>query len=170
MTTDHRDPYPNHRANVGIALFNSKGEVWLGRRDATPGPWNWQLPQGGIDADEDHQTAALRELHEETGVRPDLVSYLGEIDGWLTYDYPADVRDDPRFRKKRHLGQKQRWFAFRYLGKNREIDLTGHDEVEFDQWRWGQLSQIPELIIPWKRTVYVTVADRFAKFSHPAPT
>ena len=159
------DPFPHHRANVGIALFNASGQVWLGRREATPPPWNWQLPQGGIDPDEDAQTAALRELEEETGIDRSRVRYLGEIEGWLAYDYPPDVREDPRFHKKRHLGQKQRWFALRFLGTDTDIDLERHGEVEFDAWRWGDLKDIPDLIIPWKRDVYVQVAEAFARFS-----
>lgn len=159
------DPFPHHRANVGIALFNASGQVWLGRREATPPPWNWQLPQGGIDPDEDAQTAALRELEEETGIDRGRVRYLGEIEGWLAYDYPPDVREDPRFHKKRHLGQKQRWFALRFLGTDADIDLERHGEVEFDAWRWGDLKDIPDLIIPWKREVYVKVAEAFARFS-----
>lgn len=159
------DPFPHHRANVGIALFNASGQVWLGRREATPPPWNWQLPQGGIDPDEDAQTAALRELEEETGIDRARVRYLGEIEGWLAYDYPPDVREDPRFHKKRHLGQKQRWFALRFLGTDADIDLERHGEVEFDAWRWGDLKDIPDLIIPWKRDVYVKVAEAFARFS-----
>jgi putative (di)nucleoside polyphosphate hydrolase len=159
------DPFPHHRANVGIALFNASGQVWLGRREATPPPWNWQLPQGGIDPDEDAQTAALRELEEETGIDRGRVRYLGEIEGWLAYDYPPDVREDPRFHKKRHLGQKQRWFALRFLGTDADIDLERHGEVEFDAWRWGDLKDIPDLIIPWKRDVYVQVAEAFARFS-----
>jgi putative (di)nucleoside polyphosphate hydrolase len=159
------DPFPHHRANVGIALFNASGQVWLGRREATPPPWNWQLPQGGIDPHEDAQTAALRELEEETGIDRGRVRYLGEIEGWLAYDYPPDVREDPRFHKKRHLGQKQRWFALRFLGTDADIDLERHGEVEFDAWRWGDLKDIPDLIIPWKRDVYVQVAEAFARFS-----
>lgn len=169
MAAQPNDPYPHHRANVGIALFNHSGAVWLGRREATPGPWNWQLPQGGIDAGEDAQAAALRELQEETGIPAEVVAYLGEIKGWLAYDYPADVREDPRFHKKRHLGQKQRWFAFRFKGEDSQIDLSAHAEVEFDAWRWGRLSEIPELIIPWKRDVYETVAASFAVFADGAP-
>ena len=156
------DPYPGHRANVGIVLFNSDGLVWLGRRDSTPPPWQWQLPQGGIDAGEDPAAAALRELEEETGISTDLVSPLGRTQDWLAYDYPPEVRDDPRFRKKRHLGQKQLWFAYRFLGADSAFDLEQHDEVEFDAWRWAPLAEVPDLIIPWKRDVYLEVVRVFA--------
>ena len=159
------DPYPHHRPNVGIALFNPAGQIWLGRREGTPGPWNWQLPQGGIDAGEDARTAALRELEEETGIPASAVEIIGEIPGWIAYDYPPDVREDPRFVKKRHLGQKQRWFALRFNGSDSDIDLASHAEVEFDTWRWGDLSEIPDLIIPWKRHVYVQVVEAFQAFS-----
>ena len=56
------DPLAQHRPNVGVVLFNPGGLVWLGRRVNTPGPYNWQLPQGGVDAGEDWASAALREL------------------------------------------------------------------------------------------------------------
>tara|TARA_R110000868_G_scaffold32607_2_gene118640 strand:- start:2334 stop:2831 length:498 start_codon:yes stop_codon:yes gene_type:complete len=164
MTTAD-DLWPNHRANVGIALFNAGGQVWLGRREGTPPPWNWQLPQGGMDKGEAAETAALRELEEETGIRSDRVEPLGHIANWIAYDYPPDVREDPRFHKKRHLGQKQRWFAFRFLGRDSDIDLNRHAEVEFDAWRWGELSEIPDLIIPWKRDVYEQVVHAFARFA-----
>jgi len=125
------------------------------------------LPQGGIDPGESPETAALRELEEETGITADTVTLIGDIPGWLAYDYPPDVREDPRFRKKRHLGQKQRWFALRFSGRDTDIDLERHGEVEFDAWRWGDLSEIPNLIIPWKRDVYQQVAEAFAKFAVP---
>lgn len=159
------DPYPQHRANVGIALFNTKGQVWTGRRNATPPPWQWQLPQGGIDDGETAADAAFRELFEETGIKPDQVTLLGEIEDWLAYDYPPDVRDDPKFRKKRHLGQKQRWFAMRFTGSDTDFNLDAHGEVEFDAWRWGTLLEIPDLIIPWKRDVYREVVRAFARFA-----
>ncbi len=159
------DAWPHHRANVGIALFNAQGQVWLGRRDDTPPPWNWQLPQGGMDEGETPEFAALRELEEETGIRSELVEPLGDIPGWLAYDYPPEVREDPRFHKKRHLGQKQRWFALRFHGSDADIDLKRHVEVEFDAWRWGELSEIPDLIIPWKRDVYLQVVEAFRGFA-----
>ncbi len=159
------DPWPVHRANVGIALFNPQGQIWLGRRDNTPPPWNWQLPQGGMENGETAEIAALRELEEETGIRAEHVKPLGQIPGWLAYDYPPEVRENPRFHKKRHLGQKQRWLAFRFHGSDADIDLQRYGEVEFDAWRWGALSEIPELIIPWKRDVYVRVVEAFAAFA-----
>ena len=165
------DPYPHHRPNVGIALFNAKGQVWLGRRDGTPGPWNWQLPQGGIDAGEDARVAALRELEEETGIPARSVEIIDEIPGWIAYDYPPDVRDDPRFARKRHLGQKQRWFAYRFDGTVSDFNLEAHGEVEFCDWRWGDLSELPGLIIPWKRATYEQVVAAFERFStDPTPS
>ena len=119
------------------------------------------MPQGGIDAGEDARVAALRELEEETGIPGRSVEIIDEIPGWIAYDYPPDVREDPRFHKKRHLGQKQRWFALRFHGEDSEIDLACHAEVEFDAWRWGELAEIPDLIIPWKRDVYVRVVEAF---------
>ncbi len=118
-----------------------------------------------MDPGEAAEAAALRELEEETGIRPDRVEPLGNIPGWLAYDYPPDVREDPRFHKKRHLGQKQRWFAFRFHGCDADIDLKCHAEVEFDAWRWGELVEIPELIIPWKRDVYVQVVQAFRGYT-----
>jgi putative (di)nucleoside polyphosphate hydrolase len=160
-----RDPYPHHRPNVGIALFNQAGQIWLGRRDAAPPPWQWQLPQGGIDPGETPEDAALRELTEETGITASATIPLGTIEHWLAYDYPPEVRDDPKFRKKRHLGQKQRWFALRFVGQDSDVDLVGHAEIEFDAWRWADLNEIPNLVIPWKRDIYETVVAEFERFA-----
>ncbi|MFS2316662.1 RNA pyrophosphohydrolase [Maricaulis sp. D1M11] len=154
-----------YRPNAGIALFNAEGKVWLGRRNLAEPPWQWQLPQGGMDEGEDPLDAAQRELFEETGIRSDKVRLLGSINEWLTYDYPPEVRDDPRFHKKRHLGQKQRWFAFEFLGMDSDFDLEAHGEIEFDTWRWAELSDLPNLIIPWKRPVYAAVVEAFTPFA-----
>jgi len=159
------DPFPNHRANVGIVLFNADGKVWIGRREGSEPPWQWQFPQGGIDPGEAPDTAATRELWEETGITADKVEPIATIEDWLAYDYPSDVRDDPRFSKKRHLGQKQRWFAFRFLGDDSDFDLECHGEVEFDAWRWTDFASVPDLIIPWKQEVYRQVYARFSSLA-----
>ena len=150
-----------YRANVGVVLFHRDGRVWLGRRAHTPPPHQWQFPQGGVDADEDLEAAARRELAEETGAVS--VSYLSRTDGWIIYDYPAGYAGAKASRGYR--GQKQVWFAFRFEGQEAEFDLGGHHEPEFDAWRWGDLSEAPGLIVPFKRAVYETVVAAFARFA-----
>jgi putative (di)nucleoside polyphosphate hydrolase len=150
-----------YRPNVGVVLFHPDGRVWLGRRMNTPGPQNWQFPQGGVDAGEDLQDAARRELTEETGAVS--VTYLGRTDGWIAYDFPPNHGGPKSARGWR--GQKQIWFAFRFDGEDDEFDLAAHGEPEFDDWRWAYLADAPELIVPFKRTSYETVAQAFAQFA-----
>lgn len=155
--------YPEHRPNVGLVLFNSEGKVWLGKRYGADEPWCWQFPQGGMDEGETPEEAGLRELYEETGVTTDLIEPLGGIDDWLTYDFPPEVLAQRK--KNRWRGQKQRWFAYRYLGTDAEFDLKAVPPQEFSEFRWVSLETTPQLIIPWKRDVYERVADAFAAFS-----
>lgn len=162
MTGAPEDAFPEHRPNVGVVLFNTGGLVWMGRRYATSGPYNWQFPQGGVDPGEDPEAAALRELYEETGVTEDLVESLGDIPGWLAYDFPPEVLGQRR--KNRWKGQKQRWFAYRFLGADSCFDLKAVPPQEFDAFQWVPLRRAPDLIIPWKRPVYETVAEGFARF------
>lgn len=146
-----------YRPNVGVVLFRHDGRVWFGRRAHQSGEYVWQFPQGGIDDGEDLRTAALRELAEETGVTS--VTYLARTDGWLTYDYPAGFGGSKQARGWK--GQKQVWFAFRFTGKDKEVDLDGHDEVEFDAWRWGELDEATDLIVPFKRQAYEKMVAAF---------
>jgi putative (di)nucleoside polyphosphate hydrolase len=149
---------PQYRPNVGVVLFHRDGRVWLGRRAHTPGPHNWQFPQGGVDPGEDVEAAARRELAEETGAVS--VSYLGRTEGWIVYDFPADFSGPKAARGFK--GQKQVWFAFRFDGEEAEFDLAAHHEPEFDAWRWGYLAEAPELIVPFKQQAYKLVAQAFA--------
>ena len=151
-----------YRPNAGIVLFNRDGLSWIGRRYRETGPWVWQFPQGGMDAGEDPAEAALRELYEETGIRADQVELLGSIEDWLAYDFPPEVL---ALRKKNWKGQRQRWFAFRFLGTDSDFDLTAVPPQEFEAFRWEKLERVPELIIPWKRAVYVEVAKAFSAFA-----
>jgi putative (di)nucleoside polyphosphate hydrolase len=156
-----------YRPCVGIALFDREGRVWIGMRsdkDAEgegKGHW-WQMPQGGLDEGEDPYKAALRELYEETSA--ESVSLIREAPGWFTYDLPADLV--AKSWGGRYRGQKQKWFALRFEGKESEIDVAhpggGKHKAEFTDWRWERLSRMPELIVPFKRKVYEEVAAAFA--------
>ena len=155
-----------YRPNVGVALFNGHGKVLIGRRFKDDGPeiilpgLEWQMPQGGIDADEDPRTAVMRELWEETGVVS--ASYLDETD-WLTYDFiPFDAKNH-RFGQFR--GQRQKWFALRFTGNDDEVDLLtprNGQPAEFDAWRWESLDRVADLVVPFRREVYRAVARSFA--------
>lgn len=149
-----------YRSNVGVVLFNAGGQVWLGKRAHTPEPHCWQFPQGGVDKEEDLDAAALRELEEETGVKS--VELLGRTEGWIIYDYPAEVIAQKRGGK--HLGQKQVWFAYLFTGDESEIKLDQHDEIEFEAWRWGDLAEAPGLIVPFKRAAYEAVVAAFLPY------
>lgn len=148
-----------YREGVGILLLNRQGRVFVGRRiDQTAEAW--QMPQGGIDDGEDPQAAAFRELHEETGIRN--VRLIAASRGWLSYDLPEDLR--AKVWKGRYRGQRQKWYAMRFLGKDADIDLRTH-HPEFDTWRWQDVALLPELIVPFKRPLYQQVV---AEFGHLA--
>jgi putative (di)nucleoside polyphosphate hydrolase len=145
------------RPNVGIVLARPDGKVWLGRRADTPGPRNWQFPQGGVDEGESLEEAARRELYEETGARS--VSLLGRTEEWLAYRFPEGYRRSKAARG--WLGQKQIWFAFRFTGDDSEFDLAGHHQVEFDRWRWADLDEALDGVADFKRETYRHVVEKF---------
>jgi putative (di)nucleoside polyphosphate hydrolase len=160
-----------YRPCVGLMVLNREGRAFIGRRLGGPEHVDethiWQMPQGGIDEDEDSYAAALRELYEETNIRS--VERLGEIKDWLTYDIPRDV--GTKAWKGKYRGQTQKWFALRFTGSEREIDVKnpgGGHKPEFLEWRWEPVKNLPGLIIPFKRPVYERVVKEFAKFAKPA--
>lgn len=154
-----------YRPCAGVALFDMQGRVWMGRRIGTPEKTAWQLPQGGIDAGEDTLFAAIRELHEETGIHVNLISPLGEIDDWLCYDIPKALGKPKR--QKWH-GQKQKWYAFRFHGTDSDFNLSYHLPAEFSQFRWATLPEIADMIVPFKRAVYERLQTEFEGFAKPA--
>ena len=147
-----------YRPNVGVVLFHPDGRVWYGRRAGSGNTHPWQFPQGGVDDGEDFEAAARRELAEETGVVS--VELLARTEDWIAYDFPKGYAGSKAARG--WAGQKQKWFAFRFTGAESEIDLAQHEEIEFDAWRWGALSDAPDLIVPFKRASYEQVVALFA--------
>jgi putative (di)nucleoside polyphosphate hydrolase len=156
-----------YRPCAGMMVLNRDGLVFIGRRASGPEHIDathvWQMPQGGIDDDEDPYKAALRELYEETSIRS--VEKLGEIPEWLFYDIPREIVGEAWGGKYR--GQKQRWYALRFTGDDNEIDIENpgdaHDP-EFIAWRWVEMRELPDLVVPFKRATYERVVQEFAKF------
>ena len=163
-----------YRPNVGAVLFNPQGLVLVARRaDLPPSEADltgWQLPQGGIDGDEEPRRAVLRELHEEIGT--DRAEILAEHPEWLTYDFPPHLRvgGGASGRKTAFRGQRQRWFALRFTGRDSDIRLDAEPVPEFDAWRWVRLETVPQLAVAWKQPVYAALAHGFARFAAPVST
>ena len=147
-----------YRDCVGVMLVNAEGRIFAGQRIDTEAA-AWQMPQGGIDPGETPHDAALRELHEETGIAPGKVRIEAETRDWVRYDLPHEIV--PRIWKGRFKGQRQKWVLMRFLGDDGDIDIDT-DHPEFSQWRWLDPSDLPARIVPFKRAVYETVLAEFA--------
>jgi putative (di)nucleoside polyphosphate hydrolase len=148
-----------YRPCVGIMLFNRDGKVFVGKRiDQTVE--GWQMPQGGIDKGESPKQAALRELKEEVGT--DKAEIISEMQDWVTYDLPEHLIGVAFHGKYR--GQKQKWFALRFTGEDRDIDLTSY-EPEFSAFKWVDLKALPGLIVPFKRDTYKVVIAALGKYA-----
>jgi putative (di)nucleoside polyphosphate hydrolase len=148
-----------YRPCVGIMLFNADGKVFVGNRlDQTVE--SWQMPQGGIDKGETPKEAALRELKEEIGTKK--ADIIAEMDDWVTYDLPAHLVGIAFHGK--YKGQRQKWFALRFTGKESDIDLMAHDP-EFSSYRWVGLEELPDLIVPFKREIYKSVIAALGKYA-----
>jgi putative (di)nucleoside polyphosphate hydrolase len=156
MTDPASLPY---RPCAGVMLLNRAGQVFVGQRlDSTLEAW--QMPQGGIDKGEDPFDAAVRELWEETGVAAELVELIAEAPDELFYDLPDDLVG--RIWNGKWRGQRQRWFLFRFLGEDGDIDIVTA-EPEFRAWRWADPRDLPDLIVPFKRELYQQLLTIFAK-------
>jgi putative (di)nucleoside polyphosphate hydrolase len=145
------------RPCVGIALFNTDGKVFVGERIDTPGAW--QMPQGGIDDGEKLHDAFFREMREEIGTdKADILQIL---------DRPLRYRLPPRLIKRlwdgRFGGQEQHWVAARFTGTDADIDIAAHDPAEFSRWQWVALTDILDLIVPFKRDTYHEVIRAFSR-------
>ncbi|WP_294215390.1 RNA pyrophosphohydrolase [uncultured Sphingomonas sp.] len=155
MTDPATLPY---RPCAGVMLLNREGKVFVGQRiDTTLEAW--QMPQGGIDPGEEAYDAAVRELGEETGVAPHHVELIVEAPRDFLYDLPTDMIG--KVWKGKWRGQRQRWFLFRFLGEDRDIDIATEHQ-EFRAWRWSDPADLPTMIVPFKRALYEDVLAAFA--------
>lgn len=148
-----------YRPCVGVMLANAEGRVFVGKRiDNKEGDW-WQMPQGGVDEGENPDDAVLRELAEETGAKPEHVEVVARLDEELFYDLPPELQG--KLWRGKYRGQRQSWYLARFTGSDADIDLDGHHDPEFSEWRWVAPELLPDLIVPFKRRVYQAVVDGF---------
>ena len=149
MKNNHELPL---RIGVGIILLNHKNNVFVGKRIDNPKN-SWQMPQGGVDQNENFLQAAKRELEEETGVK--TVEVIKELNEWLTYDLPKNLLG--KLWKGKYRGQKQKWFIMKFVGENREINVKTKNP-EFLDWKWIEPSELPAVAVDFKINIYRKIA------------
>jgi putative (di)nucleoside polyphosphate hydrolase len=151
-----------YRRGVGIMLLNALGYVFVAQRIDMPSD-AWQMPQGGIDEDETPEAAAWREMQEEIGTRAAVL--MAESRGWHRYDLPPALV--PRLWQGRYRGQEQKWFAFRFTGRDSDIAIDDA-HAEFSAWKWTPIATLPQLIVPFKRQLYAELVAEFGPLAGPA--
>ena len=139
------------RIGVGIILLNSENKVFVGKRIDNPVNF-WQLPQGGVNQNEEFLSAAKRELKEETNV--ESVELIKQIDNWLTYKLPKNLLG--KIWKGKYGGQKQKWFIMRFTGNEEEININT-ENAEFKEWKWINVNQLMKVVVSFKLDVYRTI-------------
>ena len=144
------------RKGIGVFLINTNNQLWVGKRMDFKNDY-WQMPQGGIDNNESPRQAMIRELSEECGIKKNY-EILMELEEWLSYSLPSSL-------KKivwggRYVGQTQKWFACRFVGKDKEFDLQTH-KPEFQEWKWIRPEDATRFVVPFKKKLYKDVLKSF---------
>tara|TARA_B100001123_G_C14957827_1_gene886400 strand:- start:351 stop:827 length:477 start_codon:yes stop_codon:yes gene_type:complete len=151
MTSNNELPL---RIGVGILLLNNENKIFVGKRIDNPKNF-WQMPQGGVDKNENFLQAAKRELEEETGIK--TVELIKEIDEWLIYDLPKNLLG--KIWKGKYKGQKQRWFIMKFKGKIEEINIKTK-KPEFLSWKWVNPSELPNIAVSFKADIYKKLQEK----------
>ena len=146
-----------YRNGVGIVVLNNENKVFVAKRIDNPKNF-WQMPQGGVDEGEDLLNAAYRELKEETSIFN--VKLIKEIEDWTQYDLPSKLIGI--IWKGRYKGQKQKWFVFKFLGNDTEINIKTKNP-EFLDWKWIEIGKITEIVVDFKKEVYQKVEKEIKK-------
>ena len=145
-----------YRKCVGIMILNNKKEVLVGRRIDHPSGY-WQMPQGGINDNENPKEAVWREMLEEIGTnKAELIKISNQ---WINYDIPSETLKTLPWGDI-YIGQTQKWFAFLFLGEDNDINV-GTDNPEFSEWKWTRMNSIVDSIVPFKRDVYEKILEEF---------
>ena len=147
------------RTGVGIILLNHENNIFVGKRIDNPKD-SWQMPQGGVDQNENFLQAAKRELEEETGIKS--VKFIKELDGWFKYDLPKYLLG--KLWKGKYRGQKQKWFVMKFLGKPDEINVKTKNPEFFD-WKWIELSKLPNVAVHFKVDIYKKIKEELTSLS-----
>ena len=145
------------RSGVGIIVLNKDNKVFVAKRIDNPKNF-WQMPQGGINSDENFLKAAYRELEEETSIKN--VELIKELDGTITFELPDHLLGI--IWKGKYRGQKQKWFLMRFIGNDSEINITTK-KPEFLDWKWIELDLITEVVVDFKLHVYKELKEKVKK-------
>jgi len=141
------------RIGVGIVLLNQENKIFVGKRIDNPKSY-WQMPQGGIEENENFLDAAKRELKEETGIRS--IKLVKEINKWYEYDLPKNLLG--KIWNGKYRGQKQKWFVMKFIGKNHEININTNSP-EFLDWQWIEISKLTGIVVPFKLNLYKKIVE-----------
>tara|TARA_Y100000590_G_scaffold403094_1_gene489456 strand:- start:112 stop:582 length:471 start_codon:yes stop_codon:yes gene_type:complete len=148
-----------YRKCVGMMILNEENEILVGRRIDHPSGF-WQMPQGGIDDNEDPEKAVWREMLEEVGTnKAELIKISKQ---WISYEIPSETLKTLPWGKK-YIGQTQKWFLFRFIGQNKDINVQT-ENPEFSEWKWAKIDSIVDNIVPFKRNVYSKILGEFKVF------